>query len=510
MAQFVFRRDSPDAAAACARPPRDTRVTFCFAIFALLLACAAVFSSGIYHADEYFQIVEFASYKLGITSAANLPWEFAARIRPWTQPGLFYLLASGGRAAGVDDPFTLMLLFRLGHALLGGLAMWLLVRNMAPLFPAASDYRRAVRLLLFCCVVPYMLVRPSSEGLATTMFIVAFALLLPYLDKPAGASWSRLFAVGALLGLSFNCRFQMAIAMAGLWAWMLLRQREKLGRLLVCAAGSIVVAALGLLVDMWGYGRFTWTPWNYVYFNLVMGKASSFGTSPFYAYFLDIPAMVPPIGLLLLLSLLVLWRRLPGHVLTWVTLPFFAVHCVISHKEARFLFPLAVFALMGLALLLPPADAPATRWWQRPWLRRTLVGFNAAYLAVLCLAPVRIDLGAQQYVYRHTRPGVKWVGWKYHPYQLRGIPVPVTFLVPAAFEFETCDRTGGLDTMAGTAERPVYLMVKLPLDSALRDYLVRQQARFTLVHTSYPYWLEPLNINHWIDRLEAVRIYRVN
>jgi GPI mannosyltransferase 3 len=485
----------------------DTRLPFCFALFALLLACAAVFSSGIFHADEYFQIVEFASYKLGMTPAANLPWEFAARIRPWIQPGLFYLLARGAGALGVCDPFTLMLLFRFGHALVGWLAMWLLVRNMAPLFPAAPAYRRAVRLLLFCCVIPYMLVRPSSEGLSTTMFILAFALLVPYLDKPGSATRARLFAVGVFLGLSFNCRYQMAIAIIGLVAWMLLRQRERIGRVLVCASGSAIVAALGLLVDMWGYGRFTWTPWQFFYYNLVLGKANSFGTSPFYAYFLDIPAMLPPIGLLLLLALLILWWRHPGHVVTWITLPFFAVHSLIAHKEARFLLPLAILAVLALALVLPPSGAPATRWWQRPWLRRVLIGLNAAYVAVLCLVPVRIDLSAQQFVFRHTRPGVKWVGWKYHPYVLYDLPM--AFLTPAAFELEICDRIGALDTLASIPARPVYLMVKLPLDRALGDYIGREQARFTLVHTSYPQWLQPLNVNHWIDRLNAVRIYRV-
>lgn len=309
------------------------------------------------------------------------------------------------------------------------------------------------------------------------------------------------------LGFAFNCRYQMAIAIAGLGAWLLLRQRERITRLLACAAGFGVVATLGLLVDAWGYGRFTWTPWHYFYYNLVLGKASSFSTSPFYAYFLDLPAILPPIGLLLLLAMLVMWWRRPGHVLTWITLPFFLAHCIIAHKEARFLFPLAIFTLLGLALLLPPPGAPAAHWWQRPGWRRLVVGLNAAYLVVLCLVPVRIDLSAQRYVYRHSGTGVKWFGWKYNPYLLRGIPM--AFLTPDHFDLNVCERTDQLDNLASTPARTLYLMVKLPLDSALKGYLARGRDRFALVHTSYPHWLEPLNFSHWIDRLEAVRIYRI-
>ena len=39
-----------------------------------------------------------------------------------------------------------------------------------------------------------------------------------------------------------------------------------------------------------------------------------------------------------------LWLRNPRHVLSWTTLPFVLAHMAAAHKEARFLFPMAIMA----------------------------------------------------------------------------------------------------------------------------------------------------------------------
>jgi phosphatidylinositol glycan class B len=58
-----------------------------------VLFAQAWLSQGYFHPDEYFQTVEFASYKLGVTAQAELPWEFAERMRPFLQPATYYALA---------------------------------------------------------------------------------------------------------------------------------------------------------------------------------------------------------------------------------------------------------------------------------------------------------------------------------------------------------------------------------------------------------------------------------
>ena len=43
---------------------------------------AAWFSTGFYHGDEHYQLIEFAAYKMGTVSPEGLAWEFTARVRP--------------------------------------------------------------------------------------------------------------------------------------------------------------------------------------------------------------------------------------------------------------------------------------------------------------------------------------------------------------------------------------------------------------------------------------------
>ena len=74
---------------------------------------ASWFSIGRYHADEQYQILEFADYKTGNNSAASLPWEFHEKIRPALQPGIAYAIISSAHAIGIQNPFTIAFLLRL-------------------------------------------------------------------------------------------------------------------------------------------------------------------------------------------------------------------------------------------------------------------------------------------------------------------------------------------------------------------------------------------------------------
>ncbi|QEH39720.1 hypothetical protein [Chitinophaga sp. XS-30] len=55
----------------------------------LITAC---FSTGYFHPDEHFQLLEFANFKMGNISGYELPWEYATEIRPTFQPWFAYLV----------------------------------------------------------------------------------------------------------------------------------------------------------------------------------------------------------------------------------------------------------------------------------------------------------------------------------------------------------------------------------------------------------------------------------
>jgi hypothetical protein len=73
---------------------RALNVTSCVVV--ALYSVAAWRSKGIWHFDEFFQILEPLNFKLGRVGESSLPWEFRAHIRPWLQPLIYW-----GRALSV-------------------------------------------------------------------------------------------------------------------------------------------------------------------------------------------------------------------------------------------------------------------------------------------------------------------------------------------------------------------------------------------------------------------------
>ncbi len=93
------------------------------AILSIVTIVTAYFSETFYFPDEQFQVLEFMSYKLGITAAIDLRWEFAAHIRPFAQPLLYTLIAKPLIFAGVDDLFVIIFILRLLTGLLSLFAL---------------------------------------------------------------------------------------------------------------------------------------------------------------------------------------------------------------------------------------------------------------------------------------------------------------------------------------------------------------------------------------------------
>ena len=115
---------------------------------AAALLCAVVFSEGVHHADEHYQILEFAGWKLGITPADQLPWEFAERMRPALQPAIVVAVHSALAVFGEPDPFMVAMLMRAFAAALSFLAALLLLRGQLRESPALME-KGWLRLYLF-------------------------------------------------------------------------------------------------------------------------------------------------------------------------------------------------------------------------------------------------------------------------------------------------------------------------------------------------------------------------
>ena len=322
----------------------------------------AYFSVGHLFADEYFQILEFASAKLGNTPLESLTVEFHEKMRPWLQPYLYWILAKGWLIAGVSNPFTWALSFRMMTGLVGWASLVFIGRCVPIWFKDPRAQRFCIQASALLWFLPALQSRPSSESLGGTFFLLStavFCLLsqVPQAHSALKPTWNqplwKWIGCGFLLGMSFNFRYQMAamIGGLGLWAIVASNARKKFAitstlgarEFSSIAGGLIVATGLGIILDYIGYGQWVLTPWRYFNYNLIRGEMNRFGQAPWWDFFrMSMTEAWPFIGFALLITSIVAWLRHPRHPLTWAGVPFYLLHSVIAHKELRFLFPLAM------------------------------------------------------------------------------------------------------------------------------------------------------------------------
>jgi len=361
-------------------------------IAGVLHILAAIFSLGFYHFDEHFQTLEFLSLRLGKTTATELPWEYSHEMRAWIQPILYEAIARGMRWSGILNPMDWALSFRLLSAALGFISLWMIALCIPKWTQSEKTERWCLRLLALCWFVPYLHARTSSESISGSLFFIGLAL---FILKPA-----RVFWVGVLLGLAFQFRYQTAVMSVGFLAWIILLKhpRRKMGDLI--GAFALTLGG-GIILDRIGYGHWTFTPWNYLYYNLVQGQSSEFGVEKWYYYFTEL-TRVPPLGALVGLSTVIFWIRRPKHILTWTTLPLFLVHTAIAHKELRFLFPLAsalpIMIVLGWDGLLPHL----TSVWRFAQIGLCLlIPIDVIALVISTMKPSYAPVKFYNYIYSH-------------------------------------------------------------------------------------------------------------
>jgi phosphatidylinositol glycan class B len=433
-------------------------------LLTLVVAVTAWFSNLFYFPDEHYQVLEFMSRKLGITPDAALPWEYHQRIRPWLQPAIYYGIAAPLRAAGMADMFTIAFILRLLTGLFSVAALAAFARALLPSIAGDEARRFFIRYLPLFGFLPYLFVRTSSETFSAAFFALAIATVLN------AQSPRRMALAGLLCGLAFESRYQMALLGLGLFAWLAVIARARLTALAAFIMGGIAALAIGALADRWGYGTWVFPPFDYFNVNIVQGVAAkTFGREPFFAYLYLLPATgFFAITLVIMAAMFAMWLRNPRHAVTWATLPFVALHVLVAHKEARFLFPLAIlatsFPVLGFASL------PRLWSWRDGWAAKTITALSLVFMAYLAVYPfgVRPHMPMAQYLYRHppgavaslTSPFLSYPMYKpadYRPVQL----------APAQLD-------------AALAQGPVLLMSQTPtLPPGIR-------AHATLLYSEFP------------------------
>ena len=370
----------------------DTRLRILLSAGFLIQLIVCFSSVGVYHPDQYFQIVEFSSYQLDRPSAVHSVWEFAAHLRPTIQVYLFSGYYEFCTALGIHDPYLQLELLRMVF----GLLLFVFFNGMTLYYFAAG--RRAVLywvvfLLNFSWILPYTRTLFSSEMLSSLLF---FGALFLYETRrgPDGASRGLALVTGFVFSLAFYARFQTGFALAGFLLWLLLPGRGRRGFWWM-GVGFLVGAGVNTLLDSLFYHEAVFTPYVYYRVNITEGKAASMGTSSFlvYAGVLIAVILTPPLSIFLLGAGFrqAVASKFDRPIVVSV-LFFILGHCLVAHKEERFLFPvlnvLPIFVGWGLPGLLDWYRS--RRRGPRRWLKGMAgfsIGLNGLLLVVLLFTP---------------------------------------------------------------------------------------------------------------------------
>lgn len=450
----------------------------------------AIFSVGNHHPDEHFQILEFAGYKLGLANDVDLAWEFHFRMRPTIQPAMVVVVYRFFALFGLTDTFFIAMVMRLLSAALSFYSIWLVVNLYMDRFKTKRMQTWFVALSFLIWIALYNNVRFSSENWSANLFMIGFVLLM----KRPNPKLGKYILAGVLFGLSFVIRYQMAFMVLGFGVWLWLQRKDPFGKLLVMTAAFLSMFGLGIVIDRWFYGEWVITTWNYLEKNIIEGRASGFGESPWYYYITQtIMDAVPPFSLMYVVPFLWLMYKRPKSVITWTIIPFLAIHFLISHKETRFMFSLLGFMPVVIMFFLEWVferygdDLLERNKWAL-WYKKLFWFVNSVLVVVVMFRPANNESWQLFATYHHIKgPAIIYYGatsplgdeleWKF--FNKSGIE-----LVP--YEL--------VDTILPEPNRQVFLgTYDLEMVKKYKD-------KGSFIYRSYPEFLRNFNINGWIER----------
>lgn len=318
-----------------------------FILALIWYSLTAYYSIGYYHADEHYQIIEFAGIIDGSNTAEDLPWEFKAKIRSALQPTIAHFIFKTCELFSIYNPYNKTFLLRLLTGIMSVISILFFTNSCKELI-LKKYWKPFLILSYFTWFIPFLSVRFSSETYAGITLLSTVAIIIK--DRK---NYNKYLISGIFLGLSFLFRYQIAISGIGIVLWLLFIKKENFNHLITFISAILIIVVIGLFLDSWFYNEPNITFWNYLKVNIFEGKAAEFGVSPWY-YYLVYSAFFSflPIGLSIISAFVILLYKKPKSIFIWTILPFIIVHSFIGHKELRFLFPIINFIPIVLILSL--------------------------------------------------------------------------------------------------------------------------------------------------------------
>lgn len=454
---------------------------------------AAWFSEGQFNADEYWQVLGFAAYKLGYAAAEEMVWEFDHAIRPALQPFIAYLMSQL-----VADPFVAAFMLRLLSAILALVGCLFFLRAFVN---DDGGERSRLWVLLFTLLLwsaVFFHVRFSAENWGGALFLLGLGL-----SRRHGGGMP--VVAGFVFGLAFVARYQVGIMIAGFVLWLLFIQRAHWQTLALLTVGGAAAVVAGMALDFWFYGKAVFTAWNYLNFNLLQSGIEGYSQEPWWHYAeKSVLYTLPPLSVIVPVVVVLFWWCFPRHPLTWITLPFVVFHHFIGHKEIRFLMPVLAFLPLMTALVVTRLGGGAFFRGGGRIMWRASVVINAALLPFAMFMPA--DIGQRLVQHVMTQLPATAVIAVHDEGMAAGEIIQNYYLRDERKRFI---RVRGADALAAIAAAPpplLYYATRKNRDEALRaaGLVFRQD------YIAYPRWVRAFNINDWQSRASIWRLYLIS
>ena len=297
----------------------------------------SVFSVGYFHPDQHFQIIEFSSFQLHLPTGATAVWELESSIRPTLQVYLFSAFRSCCSFFSINNPFTQLIILRV----LQGSLFFILLNSMALWYCKKKNEKTLIYTLLllnFSWILVYTRTLFSSEILSAIFFFPAIIYFQKKYEEK-NINFLKSVIVGFLLAISFYLRFQIAFAIIGFGIWVLFVEKQ-VKLLLYILIGFFIGLCFNVFLDTQFYHQLVFTPYLYFKTNILEGVAASFGEKSFTYYILILMAVVsaPFLSIAFFYKYAKsTWQHLK-HPLVLSVLFFIVGHCLVGHKEERFMF----------------------------------------------------------------------------------------------------------------------------------------------------------------------------
>jgi len=473
----------------------------------------SIYSVGFHHLDEHYQILEFANYKSGNNLPSDLPWEFEAKLRPAIQPAIAFLIIKSSQTIGITDPFTQAMIMRILSSLISMLCVILLIYVFKDEIKSEQYLKWFLFLSFFLWFSVYAQVRFSSEGWSGSIFFIGFALL--YYFKTKEKIIFIPFLIGLIFGFAFIFRYQVGFLILGLLLWLLIIDKYNFKKIFLIVFGIIAAILIGVLIDKWFYGEWTFSAWNYFQFNIVKGKVSNFGVHPWHFYLTEIFwKAVPPYSLFLIFMPIFWFIFKPKNIFTWMFIPFLLVHFLIGHKEFRFLFPLIniipLLVVLGFHELGKDKFKNFGLFFQRKifrWFIYLFVVVNTIYLINICFRPADYYVSLYKFIYKDYKDiKTELIFFNEDPY-LRA-PEPANFYKSKNL---TTKSVLDPDSLQFVVNENKYDKILFMTDTFLLNEKYRSQnVEFKKIYSNLPKWVENLNYNNWLERTRIFTLYEIS